>query len=169
VERILVSACLLGRPVRYDGGSKLRDDQILVRWQAEGRLVSCCPEIAGGLPVPRPPAELSVYGGAVAVRTEDGTDVTDFFTRGAAATLAVARRHGVKMAVLKEGSPSCGSDRVHDGTFSGRSVPGAGVTTTLLRRNGIRVFNENDLHAAAAYLRELESSDIDSHPEKTRD
>jgi uncharacterized protein YbbK (DUF523 family) len=157
MERILVSACLLGQPVRYDGRSKRRDDQILRQWQAEGRLVSCCPEIAGGLPVPRPPAEITVRGDAPEVRTQDGADVTGFFTRGAEDTLAVARRHGVRMAVLKEGSPSCGSSRIYDGTFSGRSVLGAGVTTALLERHGIRVFSENELDKAAAYLRDMES------------
>lgn len=157
MERILVSACLLGQPVRYDGRSKRRDDQILRQWQAEGRLVSCCPEIAGGLPVPRPPAEITVRGDVPEVRTQDGTDVTGFFSRGAEDTLAVAQRHGIRMAVLKDGSPSCGSSRIYDGTFSGNSVPGTGMTTALLERHGIRVFSENELDKAAAYLRDMES------------
>jgi uncharacterized protein YbbK (DUF523 family) len=157
MERILVSACLLGQPVRYDGRSKRRDDEILRRWRDEGRLVSCCPEIAGGLPVPRPPAEIIARGDAAEVRTQDGTDVTGFFSRGAEDTLAVAQRHGIRIAVLKEGSPSCGSSRIYDGTFSGRSVPGAGLTTALLGRHGIRVFSENELDKAAAYLRHIES------------
>ena len=151
-----MSACLLGRPVRYDGRSKLREDPILLRWRAEGRLVPCCPEIAGGLPVPRPPAEISVAGETVSVRTPDGTDVTGFFTRGAEEALAVARWYGVRMAVLKEGSPSCGSGRVFDGSFSGRSVAGVGVTTAVLQRHGVRVFSEDELAAAAAFLQVLE-------------
>jgi uncharacterized protein YbbK (DUF523 family) len=152
VERVLVSACLLGKPVRYDGGSKHRDDPVLLRWQAEDRLVSCCPEVAGGLPVPRPAAEIS----PPAVRTRDGSDVTASFVRGAEAALEVARRYDVKMAVLKDGSPSCGSTRVYDGTFSGRSIAGSGVTTRLLERHGIRVFSEDSLEEAAAYLHYLE-------------
>jgi uncharacterized protein YbbK (DUF523 family) len=149
----------LGQPVRYDGRSKRRDDRVLLRWQAEGRLVSCCPEIAGGLPVPRPPAELAAAAGErLLVRTQDGTDVTAAFVHGAEATLAVARRHNIRMAVLKDGSPSCGSGRVYDGTFTGRSVPGSGVTTRLLERHGVRVFDENDLDEAAAYLQSLESA-----------
>lgn len=153
MERVLISACLLGQPVRYDGGSKRREDGVLLRWQAEGRLVPCCPEIAGGLTVPRPPAEISAAG---TVHTGDGTDVTAAFVRGAEAALAAARRHHVRVAVLKDGSPSCGSTRVYDGTFAGRSVPGAGVTTRLLERHGVRVFTEDALAAADAYLRSLE-------------
>ncbi len=147
--------------VRHDGGSKRCDDRILLRWQAEGRLVSCCPEIAGGLPTPRPPAEISPGDREnLRVLTRDGTDVTESFVRGAEATLAVARRHGVKMAVLKDDSPSCGSTSVYDGTFTGRSVAGSGLTTGLLERNGIRVFSENALDEAATYLQALETQNI---------
>lgn len=178
VERILVSACLLGRPVRYDGTAKRRDDELLARWRAEGRLVSCCPEVSGGLPVPRPPAEIAavsaaepatppgvrsgggdaVLDGDAYVLTADGTDVTAQFVRGAEDALQVARRFDVRMAVLKEGSPSCGSTRIYDGAFTGTSITGLGVTTALLERNGIRVFNEDQLEPAAAYLADLESA-----------
>ena len=151
-----MSACLLGRPVRYDGGSKPRADQILLRWRAEGRLVSCCPEVEGGLPVPRPPAEIAP-GSPLRVCTVDDTDVTDPFVRGAEAALATARRHDIKMAILKEDSPSCGSTRIYDGTFTGRSVAGSGVTTQLLERHGIRVFSEHTLDEAGAYLETLET------------
>jgi uncharacterized protein YbbK (DUF523 family) len=166
VEQILVSACLLGRPVRYDGTAKRRDDKILARWRAEGRLLSVCPEVSGGLPVPRPPAEISsaagpggaaVLDGAAQVTTAGGVDVTAAFVRGAERTLEVARQHAVRLAVLKEGSPSCGSGRIHDGTFTGTQAVGSGVTTALLERNGVRVFSEDQLDAAAAYLSELES------------
>lgn len=142
--------------MRYDGGSKPRTDSVLLRWQSEGRLVACCPEVEGGLPVPRPPAEI-VRTRPLTVRAVNGTDVTDSFVRGAAATLATANRHDIKMAVLKEDSPSCGSRRVYDGTFSGRSVAGSGVTTQLLERHGIRVFSEHDLDEAAAHLELLEA------------
>ena len=144
--------------MRYDGGSKLRDDDVLLRWQAEGRLVACCPEVTGGLPVPRPPAEISPAGGRpLRVRTRDGADVTDAFVRGADAALSTARRHDIKMAVLKDDSPSCGSTKVYDGTFTGHSIPGSGVTTQLLERHGIRVFSEDSLDEAAAYLLLLET------------
>jgi uncharacterized protein YbbK (DUF523 family) len=149
--------------VRYDGGSKPRADHILLRWQAEGRLISCCPEVDGGLPVPRPPAEI-VPGRVLRVCAIDGTDVTGPFVRGAEAALATARRHDVKMAVLKEDSPSCGSTRVHDGTFTGRSIAGSGVTTQLLERHGIRVFSEHSLNEAAAYLETLENDQTGGRP-----
>ncbi|MBO2455851.1 DUF523 domain-containing protein [Actinomadura barringtoniae] len=166
MERILVSACLLGRPVRYNGAGKRLGDALFERWRAEGRLVSFCPEVSGGLPVPRPPAEIvarpgatgggAVLDGTARVVTNTGVDVTEAFLRGARLALEAAERAGARMAVLKEGSPSCGGLRVHDGTFSGTSVPGTGVTTALLERAGIRVFGEDRLDEAAAHLATLE-------------
>ena len=148
MERVLVSSCLLGRPVRYDGRAKTSSSRILARWRAEGRLVPFCPELAGGLGVPRPPAELQ--DGRVV--TVDGQNVTDAFTLGAELALAAARNAGVRVAVLKEGSPSCGSGRIADGTFGGGRIPGAGVTTALLRAHGITVFNEDQFEDADALL-----------------
>jgi uncharacterized protein YbbK (DUF523 family) len=162
VEQILVSACLLGRPVRYDGTGKRSDDPVLARWRAEGRLVAFCPEVRGGLPVPRPAAEIlggqgdDVLDGRARVLTRDGADVTRHFLDGARQALEQARASGVRMAILKEGSPSCGSLRIHDGSFGGRKVAGAGVTTALLRRHGIAVFDEDAVEAAAAHLARLE-------------
>ncbi|HEV7933305.1 MAG TPA: DUF523 domain-containing protein [Actinomadura sp.] len=180
MEQILVSACLLGRPVRYDGTAKRRDDEILTRWREEGRLLSVCPEVSGGLTVPRPPAEVSmaaipgdteapvprdavlngeaVLDGHARVLTAAGVDVTSPFIRGAEQALGVAQRNGVRLAVLKEGSPSCGTNRIYDGTFTGTSVTGFGVTTALLGRYGIRVFNEDQLEEAAGYLEHLEAA-----------
>ncbi|RSN50949.1 MULTISPECIES: DUF523 domain-containing protein [Actinomadura] len=163
MERILVSSCLAGRPVRYDGAAKPVDDGLFARWRAEGRLVPCCPEVSGGLAVPRPPAEIvggdgrAVLDGTAAVRTAAGEDVTDAFLRGARHALDTARRAGARVAVLKEGSPSCGSDRIYDGTFTGAATPGEGVTTALLERAGVRVFGEDDLAAVQALLTDLES------------
>ncbi|GAA4197510.1 DUF523 domain-containing protein [Microbispora amethystogenes] len=162
MERILVSACLLGRRVRYDGGAKTSDDDLLARWRAEGRLVPFCPEVEGGLPVPRPPAEIeggaggaAVLAGEARILTPDGADVTEAFLSGARQALAAARSSGVRVAVLKEGSPSCGSLRIYDGAHRGRTVPGQGVTTALLELNGIRVFGEDRVPDAARYLEGL--------------
>ncbi|GLX97830.1 DUF523 domain-containing protein [Herbidospora sp. NBRC 101105] len=159
MERILVSACLMGRRVRYDGGAKTSDDAVFAAWRAEGRLVPFCPEVEGGLPVPRPPAEIeggaggaAVLAGAARVLTPDGHDVTAHFLEGARQCLAVARSFGVRIAVLKEGSPSCGVLRVYDGTFRGRKLPGEGVTAALLVANGIEVFGEDRIADAAARL-----------------
>ncbi|WP_084265203.1 DUF523 domain-containing protein [Actinomadura macra] len=153
MERILVSSCLMGRPVRYDGGAKPVGDDLFERWRTEGRLVPFCPEVAGGLPVPRPPAEIVESR----VLTSAGQDVTEAFLRGAHLALETAQRTGARLALLKEGSPSCGSTRIHDGTFTGRKTGGQGLTAALLQRSGIRVFPETDLAAVEALLREWES------------
>lgn len=162
MERILVSACLLGRRVRYDGGAKTSADERLAEWRREGRLVAFCPEVQGGLPVPRPAAEIeggaggeAVLDGRARVLATDGSDVTAEFLAGARAALEAARKAGARLAVLKEGSPSCGVLTVYDGSFTGRRVAGRGVTTALLERHGIRVFDENHLDEAAACLAAL--------------
>jgi len=161
--RLLVSACLLGEKVRYDGGDKHCGDAILARWLREGRVVAVCPELAGGLPVPRPPAEIAggaggaeVLAGRVKVVEDNGRDVSAAFVRGAEAALALARAQEIRVAVLKEGSPSCGSASIHDGSFSGRLVGGAGVTAELLRRAGIAVLSEHRLAEADALLAALD-------------
>jgi uncharacterized protein YbbK (DUF523 family) len=162
MERILVSACLLGQPVRFDGTGRRSDDALFELWRVQGRLVPFCPEVRGGLPVPRPAAEISggygedVLDGRARVLTRDGMDVTRHFVVGAWQALAQARAYAVRLAVLKEGSPSCGSSRIHDGTFAGRKIPGEGVTTALLERHGIAVFAEDALDALAARLADLE-------------
>jgi uncharacterized protein YbbK (DUF523 family) len=165
MHRILVSACLLGQRVRYDGGDAALSDTTFQRWQEEGRLVALCPEVAGGLAAPRPPAEIeggdaeAVLFGRAAVRTADDTDVTDAYLAGAELALAACGRHGIRMAILKEGSPSCGVACVNDGSFGGRKIPGQGLTARLLTRHGVRVFSEGEIAVAAAYLAALEGAD----------
>jgi uncharacterized protein YbbK (DUF523 family) len=161
--RILVSACLLGDNVRYDGGDAVSSDAVLGRWRAEGRVVRLCPEVAAGLGVPRPPAEIvGAHGGAAVLdgkarlATRAGADVTNAFVAGAHLALEVARAHNVRVAVLKEGSPSCGTQRINDGTFTGRKIEGRGVTAALLERHGIRVFSDQQLDLAARYVDGLE-------------
>lgn len=161
MQKILVSRCLLGHHVRYDGGAH-GPFGVLQRWQAEGRIVPLCPEMAGGLPTPRPPAEIpggqgaEVLEGGVPVLTLDGEDVTRAFVDGAEQALALVQRYGIRLALLKARSPSCGNLENYDGTFSGRKVAGEGVTAALLRRAGVQVFNEEQLAAAEAALAELE-------------
>ncbi len=162
MQKILVSACLLGHPVRYDGKGGGPFDQ-LARWQQEGRLVVLCPEVAGGLPTPRPPAEIpggqgsQVLDGGAQVLTVGGADVTAPFLAGAEQALQLVRHHGIHIAILKSGSPSCGNQLTYDGTFSGTKVSGEGVTTALLRREGVQVFSELELRAAAQALDSLEA------------
>jgi uncharacterized protein YbbK (DUF523 family) len=147
-QKILVSACLLGQPVRYDGGHKLRDDKLLRQWMAEGRVVPICPELAGGLVVPRLPAEISnasglqVLSGGARVMESGGRDVSAAFVSGAQQALRLVRMHGIRLAVLKEGSPSCGTGATYDGSFSGKMVAQSGVTAALLRQAGVLVFNQ---------------------------
>ena len=136
--KILVSACLLGSKCRYDGGSK--PDARVIALGAEHELVPVCPERLGGLEAPREPSE--ILGGRVFGR--DGRDVTAEFELGARRALEAARRSGCGCAILKERSPSCGSSAVYDGSFTGRVVPGAGVTAALLMKNGVRVFSEEN-------------------------
>lgn len=157
LPRVLVSACLLGQPVRYDGRDSGHPD-LLQRWQAEGRVVPLCPEVAGGLPTPRPPAEIpggqgaAVLDGQAQVVTVTGLDVSEAFLAGARQALALVREHGIRVAVLKAGSPSCGNRLTYDGTFSGVKVRVEGVTTALLRREGVLVFSELELEDAQRAL-----------------
>ena len=165
MELVLVSACLLGSPVRYNGAHKRQDSVVLERWMQEGRVVGVCPEVAGGLGVPRPPAEIEggvggarVIAGLARVVDDKGRDVSAAFVAGAGHALALARSRGVRIAVLKEGSPSCGSGYVYDGSFDGTRVANAGVSTAMLQDAGIRVFSEAQLAEADAMLRALEAT-----------
>ena len=154
--KVLVSACLLGAPVRYNGKDKKSNHPVLARWLREGRVVSACPEVLGGLGTPRPPSEIVHLEGLRRVVANTGRDVTAAFERGAALALEQALADDVRVAVLKEGSPSCGSTWTYDGTFTGTRVPADGVATALLRRRGIQVFSEEELAAAAALVERLD-------------
>ncbi len=139
--KVLVSACLLGENCKYSGGSNL-DPRVADWLRREGHeAVPVCPEVLGGLPTPRTPAEL-VNG---AVMTRDGRNVDAAFRRGAALALDAAKRQGITLAVLQPRSPSCGAREVYDGTFSGRKVPGMGVFARLLAENGLRLLEPGDL------------------------
>lgn len=149
MQKILVSRCLLGEAVRYDGETKGLEHALLQRWQQEGRVVPFCPEVAGGLPVPRPPAELQPDG---RVHTRQGEDVTSAFVLGAERALALCLREGVAYALLKERSPSCGSHWIYDGRFQGKLEPGEGMTAMLLRQQGIPVYSEEQLEELARVI-----------------
>ena len=142
--RILISACLLGLCCRYDGQS--RECPEAVRLLETHELVPVCPEQLGGLPTPRPPAE--ICGGRVATRT--GEDVTEAYRKGAREALRLYALTGCECAVLKAGSPSCGRDMIYDGSFTGRKIPGMGVTARLLAERGIPVYSEEDLRRIPA-------------------
>ncbi|RVD59362.1 DUF523 domain-containing protein [Mesorhizobium sp. M2D.F.Ca.ET.185.01.1.1] len=150
MERVLVSTCLLGSKVRYNGSFRLDHHPVLARWQSEGRIVQICPEVAAGFSTPRPPAEIqgAVDGHAVLqghgrVIEQTGSDVTHLYREAGQMALDLARETGCRYAVLTDGSPSCGSSFIYDGSFSGARVAGQGTTTALLEENGIRVFSED--------------------------
>ena len=137
---LIVSACLLGVACNHRGGSSPSAE--LAAMGRPYRLIPICPEVAGGLPTPRPAAERGLDGH---VRTSDGTDVTPFYERGSAHTVAVAAAARAVGAVLKARSPSCGCHQIYDGTHERRLVSGEGVTAAALRAAGVAVCSEEDL------------------------
>ena len=141
--RFLVSACLLGRPCKYDGG---HNDSLRVKEFLAGKeYCAVCPEVDGGLPVPREPAEIDRGSEGRRVVTKTGSDVSKNFLQGAAVAVKRAREIGARAAILKERSPSCGVRAVYDGSFSGRPVPGPGVTAAALAAAGLLLFTEESL------------------------
>ena len=137
---IVVSACLLG--VRCNHLGEASPSEAVAALGADHRLVPICPEVAGGLPTPRPAAELQSDG---SVRTAAGEDVSDAYRRGAAAAVALARSTGAQEAVLKARWPSCGCHEVYDGTCTRTKVPGEGVTARALREAGLRLRSDEDV------------------------
>ena len=146
---VLISLCLMGIECRYDGGCNAIDPG---RLGALCRLIPVCPEVFGGLPVPR----IDSQRRGERVVTRDGADVTKEYETGAAEALRLAREHDVVFCVMKQGSPACGSKVIHDGTFSGTKVPGEGVAVQLLREAGYRVYGEEDIEEAARELAAIE-------------
>lgn len=149
MKKILVSACLYGDGIyRYDGKEKALLNPLFLKWKAEGRLVPLCPEVAGGLTVPRLPAERREGR----VIRSDGFDVTEAYLRGAEFALELAEQNEIAFAILKQSSPSCGSNTIYDGSFSGKKIKGKGTATELLEAHGIRVFDETELSELAKLL-----------------
>ena len=145
---ILISACLLGLPCRYDGSGKLWPDAAALT-AAGHHLVPVCPEQLGGLPTPRPPAER--VGDRICTR--EGADVTEPYFRGAEAAVALARLLDCPCAVLKARSPSCGKGVIYDGSFSGTLTSGDGAAAAALKAAGVAVFTEEEGPALDAFLR----------------
>ena len=132
-EKILVSACLLGVNCKYSGGNNYSEE--VMEFLRDYEIIPICPEIMGGLPTPRPASEIN---GTKVINVND-EDVTENFKRGAEETLKLAKLLGVKKALLKRKSPSCGSGEIYDGTFSGTLKVGDGITAQLLKENDIEV------------------------------
>lgn len=140
---VLISACLLGLSCRYDGQSKQYPAVSQLQQREDIHLIPFCPEQAGGLPTPRDPSERK----GEAVITSGGRDVTEAYRRGARQALELARLFHCSLAVLKEKSPSCGCGRIYDGSFTRTLTDGDGVTTQLLKENGLTVIGEGQIAA----------------------
>lgn len=149
ITTIIVSACLAGVNCKYNGGNNLNED--IKKMVSTGKAIPVCPEQLGGCATPRPAAEISggtgadVLDGKGRVIRKNREDITGEFIKGAREVLKIAELTGAKKAILKSKSPSCGCGLIYDGTFSGKLVEGNGVTTELLKRNGIEVVTENDI------------------------
>lgn len=146
---ILVSACLLGRKTKYNGGSNPHG--LLVLYEACGRFLPVCPEALGGLVAPRPPAEINggagpeVLAGTAKVKNREGEDVTAAFIKGSEQVKNLIGEQKITAAILKENSPSCGVKAVYDGSFSGQKIKGQGVTAAVLAAAGVALYSECDL------------------------
>lgn len=147
---ILVSACLLGHRVRYNGSAD--EHPLLMKYNEMGKFIAVCPECLGQLSIPRPPVEI-IYGkgqdvlnGTAKIISKLEQDLTGNFIAGAEKMLAIAEQYGIKAAILKERSPSCGVHQIYDGTFSGKKIVGEGVAATMLSQHGIKLYSEEDVN-----------------------
>ena len=153
MEKILVSSCFLGDNVRYNAKIKALSHHYLTLWHNQGRLVKVCPEVAGGLPTPRPAAEILPSTGRI--MTAQGQDVSQAFHQGAYYAQQLCQKHNIAFALLKESSPSCGSQWVYDGSFNQKKIIGQGITARLLSAQGIQVFSEDTIEQLANALATL--------------
>lgn len=141
--KYIVSACLAGERCRYDGNSNTNDT---IKVMVENNLaIPVCPEVLGGLPVPRVRCELRKNNnGCPEIKGKDGNDYTEPFTRGALLSLETVKKNGITQAILKSKSPSCGFGLIYDGTFSGKLIEGNGITADLFIKSGIKIFTEQE-------------------------
>jgi uncharacterized protein YbbK (DUF523 family) len=159
---ILVSSCLLGEAVRYNGTAVAIDERRMRLLQMKCNIVSHCPEMSAGLGVPRLPVEITggdgadVLLGTARVLVSTGEDLTQRFRNGAEMALLLCRKYKIRLAILTENSPSCGSSRIYDGSFQGVRIAGSGVTTVYLRNHGITVFSQEQLSRVFDYIEEME-------------
>ena len=148
---VVISACLAGVACTHAAEAKTR--AWALELVASGQAIAVCPEVAGGLPVPRPEAEIvggdggDVLDGTASVLTADGANVTENYRRGAAAAVAAAARSGAHLAVLKARSPSCGCGAIYDGSFGGTLTSGNGVTAAALSRDGVTVVSDEAIES----------------------
>lgn len=139
MEKILISACLVGDNTKYDGGNNYTP--LAMKLLDKYELIPFCPEVEGGLKTPRIPSEIIKDK----VINKEGKDVSKYYLKGAELALNICKYLDIKIAILKETSPSCGSNQIYDGSFSHKTIKGKGVTTKLLEANGIKVINETQI------------------------
>lgn len=160
--KILVSSCLLGEDVKYDGGNNsvalnpkvsFSLKELFMDILCENEIYSFCPEVSGGLKTPRTPAEIIKRDKPFIVQTQNGEDVTINFLLGAKKALDLCTEEGIKVALLKSNSPSCGNIKTYDGTFSNTLIDGVGLSAKLLKENGVTVFNEEELKELSKFIK----------------
>ena len=160
--KILISSCLLGEDVRYDGNNSsiafnpkfsFSSKELFMDILCDNEIYSFCPEVAGGLGVPRIPAEIVNNDKPFIIKNEEGADVTINFLLGAKKALDLCLEENIKVALLKANSPSCGNINVYDGTFTNNLVEGQGLTARLLKENNIEVFNEKQLNELEKFIK----------------
>lgn len=140
----IVSACLAGIKCRYDG--KSNKNEYIEKLVKEGKAIPVCPEVLGGLSIPRVPCEILSYKkGKRKVVNKEGRDCTEEFFLGAEKTFQIIKATGIKTAILKSKSPSCGSGKIYDGSFKGRLIKGDGITSEVLKSHGITVYAEDEI------------------------
>ncbi len=139
MEKILISACLLGINCKYNGGNNL--NPLIEKLKKKYELVPICPEVMGGLSIPRDPSEIKEDR----VISNKGVDVTSNYLSGAYQALQIVGLSNITKAILKDGSPSCGSTYIYDGTFTKNEISGMGITAKLLKENNIEIYNEKDI------------------------
>lgn len=160
--KILISSCLLGEDVRYDGNNSsiaynpkfsFSIKELFMDILCENEIYSFCPEVSANLPIPREPAEIVNNKKPFKVLTKNGNDVTVNFLIGAKNTLDLCKKENIKVALLKSKSPSCGNEQTYDGTFNNTLVSNQGLSAKLLIENEVKVFNENQLKELASFIK----------------
>lgn len=150
LDKILISRCFLGENVRYNSVVSKFTHPLITLWQQQKRFIPICPEVSGGLSVPREPAE--IQPNTKEVITQSGINISKQFDSGAQQALILCQQYNIRFALLKESSPSCGSTYIYDGSFTNNKVLGQGVTSKLLALHNIKVFSENQLEALELLL-----------------
>jgi len=147
---LLLSACLAGEKVRYDGNHNQIEQ--LEQLQKDFNIFLVCPEVQGGMATPRIPSEI-ISINPLKIQNEYGIDTTDFFLSGASIALDICKQHNIQIALFKAKSPSCGNNKIYDGTFTKTLIDGMGVTAAMLEHNNIKVFNETQIKELYEYIK----------------